>query len=401
MTIPRYVERFRCVGGVCPDTCCAGWSVYLDRETYALYESVTQEPLRTRIQQCVSPAERGDALRFGKIVFASDGATCGMRTTDGLCAIQAELGEGALSNVCDVFPRMTCRFGSRIEQSLSFSCPEALRLALETPDAMAWCEAEIPVRPETLIDVPPVAGFELQTMQDMRLFTLQLMQTAEIPLLEKLGVLGWICSRADELSAESRLEQIVGALLQESLDLIESGAFTAFFSDMPDQVGVSANVFSLLLGPLAGKGGSIRQRDVLRQVATGLGLAGAVGPDPAQIEMRYRRGLATLDSSAADVDRLLGIFLINEMLRDVFPWGHGPVLLKSFRRLVISFGTLRLMLAGAAASTHESLNMEQMASVVQVHARLFMHDAAFFERGERLLVGSECGSIDRLCRLLK
>lgn len=401
MTVPRYMEHFRCIGGVCPDTCCTGWRVYLDRDTYALYQSVRQEPLRTRIHECVALGETGDSSRYGQIVFAADSATCGMRTMDGLCAIQAELGEAALSNVCDVFPRMSCQFGSRLEQSLSFSCPEAIRLALEIPDAMACCEVELPVRPETIIDIPPVAGFDLQAMKDLRLFALQLMQTRAIPLLERLGALGWICSRADELSAESGQAPEVSALLQDSLDLIESGTIAAYFSGMPDQVGASANVFSLLLGQLAGKGVSARQRDVLHQVATGLELDGTGRAGPAQIERCYRRGRTILDSSATDVDHLLTIFLVNEILRDVFPWGHGPSLLKSFRRLTISFGTLRLMLAGVAASAGEPLNMQQMASVVQVHARLFMHDAAFFERGERLLVGSECGSMDRLCALLK
>ena len=39
MTIeyPDYYEKFRCIGGACPDTCCAGWEVDIDEETAEYY----------------------------------------------------------------------------------------------------------------------------------------------------------------------------------------------------------------------------------------------------------------------------------------------------------------------------------------------------------------------------
>ena len=29
-TIPHYYNRFQCMAGSCPDTCCAGWEIAID-----------------------------------------------------------------------------------------------------------------------------------------------------------------------------------------------------------------------------------------------------------------------------------------------------------------------------------------------------------------------------------
>ena len=29
-TIPHYFKSFHCIGGECPDTCCAGWQIQID-----------------------------------------------------------------------------------------------------------------------------------------------------------------------------------------------------------------------------------------------------------------------------------------------------------------------------------------------------------------------------------
>ena len=34
---PDYYEKFKCVGGDCKDTCCAGWEIDIDEETFYYY----------------------------------------------------------------------------------------------------------------------------------------------------------------------------------------------------------------------------------------------------------------------------------------------------------------------------------------------------------------------------
>jgi len=37
--MPRYMERFRCIGPACEDTCCAWWGISVDRRAYDRYRS--------------------------------------------------------------------------------------------------------------------------------------------------------------------------------------------------------------------------------------------------------------------------------------------------------------------------------------------------------------------------
>ena len=50
---------------------------------------------------------------------------------DGLCRIQAELGESALCETCRQFPRLTHDYGDFVELGLELSCPEAARWILD------------------------------------------------------------------------------------------------------------------------------------------------------------------------------------------------------------------------------------------------------------------------------
>jgi len=122
---PSYFDNFRCIASACPDSCCKEWDVQIDEDKAALYRSL--------------PGELGDRLR--EVLTEEDGETvmtiidgrCPMWRTDGLCRIQAELGEEALCKTCREFPRLTHDYGDFVEYGLELSCPEAARIILNCP----------------------------------------------------------------------------------------------------------------------------------------------------------------------------------------------------------------------------------------------------------------------------
>lgn len=120
-----YFDRFRCLAGACPDSCCAGWEIDVDDVSAARYRTLPG-PLGDRLRQVLEETE--DGVRFR----CTDGR-CPMWRQDGLCQIQAELGEAALCDVCREFPRLTHNYGAFRELGLELSCPEAARLILSDP----------------------------------------------------------------------------------------------------------------------------------------------------------------------------------------------------------------------------------------------------------------------------
>lgn len=123
---PSYFDTFRCIAGDCPDSCCKEWDVLVDEDKAALYRAL--------------PGTLGDRLR--QVLKDEDGETymtienrrCPMWRDDGLCRIQAELGEEALCKTCRDFPRLTHDYGDFVEYGLELSCPEAARIILGTPE---------------------------------------------------------------------------------------------------------------------------------------------------------------------------------------------------------------------------------------------------------------------------
>ena len=132
---PRYFDAFSCIAAGCPDSCCKEWDVQVDALSAAYYRSL--------------PGALGDDLR--RLLKDEDGETvmtivdgrCPMWRQDGLCRIQAQLGEEALCKTCREFPRLTHDYGDFIERGLELSCPEAARMILSAPAAESIVE-EIP-----------------------------------------------------------------------------------------------------------------------------------------------------------------------------------------------------------------------------------------------------------------
>lgn len=126
LTKPGYYDEFRCIAGACPDSCCKEWDVQVDAQAAEYYRSL--------------PGALGDRLR--EVLREEDGETvmtivdgrCPMWRQDGLCRIQAELGEAALCHVCREFPRLRHDYGDFVELGLELSCPEAAGMILANPN---------------------------------------------------------------------------------------------------------------------------------------------------------------------------------------------------------------------------------------------------------------------------
>ena len=160
ITKPAYFDDFHCIASSCPDSCCKEWDVQVDESSAALYRSL--------------PGALGHRLREvlhtenGETVMTIVNGRCPMWREDGLCRIQAELGEAALCKTCREFPRLTHDYGDFLERQLELSCPEAARILLTAPAAPAISE-EVPggCEPEYDEEAMDVLKQTRQTMLDL------------------------------------------------------------------------------------------------------------------------------------------------------------------------------------------------------------------------------------------
>lgn len=131
--VPDYYEKFRCLAGACPHTCCEKWEVVLDEETACRYFGVPG-PLGDRLRSSMQADGEGD------FCFPLDGGRCPFLDGENLCEIHRRLGEDATSVTCREHPRFTEDYGPFREITLSASCPAANALLLGTDAPLTFLE---------------------------------------------------------------------------------------------------------------------------------------------------------------------------------------------------------------------------------------------------------------------
>ena len=120
--VPDYFKEFKCIASECEDTCCAGWQIVIDNETYNKYQKISGkfgERLRSEIVQ-----------QDGENIFVLKGNNCSFLNEGKTCDIYTEIGEDSLCYTCRQYPRYMEEFGNLREIGISLSCPEAARIIL-------------------------------------------------------------------------------------------------------------------------------------------------------------------------------------------------------------------------------------------------------------------------------
>ena len=121
---PSYYPQFFCIAGACKHSCCIGWEIGIDKESYKRFRQLD--------------AGSGKILnkiicQDGEYAFKTDASgRCPFLNADGLCDLICEYGESALCEICADHPRFRSFFEHFTEIGLGVSCEEAARIILES-----------------------------------------------------------------------------------------------------------------------------------------------------------------------------------------------------------------------------------------------------------------------------
>lgn len=199
-----FCDRFRCLAGSCPDTCCQGWEIVIDPETLARYRAL--------------PGELGERLRAaihtenGESWFALEDGHCPLLSPERLCGVHLALGEEGLCGTCREHPRFIEEYGQTKELTLSVSCPAAARLLLRRePVRLVSRETGEPA--DNFCTLDPSLYF---TLLHARAAAISLVQDRSLPLADRLALLLWGSVRLQHQLDESRYDR--AALLAKRLD---------------------------------------------------------------------------------------------------------------------------------------------------------------------------------------
>ena len=175
--VPKYFKDFKCIASECEDTCCAGWGIVIDDETYKKYQKVE--------------GDFGDRLRSeivhdgGENIFVLKGNDCPFLNENKLCDIYNEVGEDALCYTCKQYPRYMEEFGGLREIGISLSCPEAARIILRNEEKAIFELSENEEEVSSYNDIN--AKLYIELMQ-CRQIVLNILQDRDINLNTRVAI---------------------------------------------------------------------------------------------------------------------------------------------------------------------------------------------------------------------
>ncbi len=124
--VPDYYPDFACKMGACRHACCEGWPVCISVDEYFRLLGAECSPRFRTLMDCALQVLRDPTPdRYAQIAPDLDG-NCRLRAPDGRCALQLELGEEMLPDICRLYPR-----GIRAQGSFRCCCSNSCEATVE------------------------------------------------------------------------------------------------------------------------------------------------------------------------------------------------------------------------------------------------------------------------------
>lgn len=178
---PDFYEDFKCIGGECPATCCAGeWTIYIDQETKKQYDSVPGAFGQTLKENIITTNDSLFAFRL------TENGRCPFLDSDNLCEIYQQLGPEKLCNTCQIYPRVIFQYGDITFHTLTLSCPEVSRIILNRTSPISFSLREMPSKNE---NDPSTDWDWFNKLMSCFIFSIDLIQNRNYPLSARLRVL--------------------------------------------------------------------------------------------------------------------------------------------------------------------------------------------------------------------
>ncbi len=203
---PFYFDEFSCIGGKCPETCCAGWKIIIDSETYKKYQQVDGEFGR-KLVNSISVNDKGENIF---ILNRENNEACPFLNTNLLCDIFLNIGEEQLCKTCKIYPRSMKKYGDIFEQDLTLSCPEVARILVNYDESIEFCFSECVE--ETYIEDEIDDEVLFNSLIAGRGLSVDLIQIKEIPIWKRLYLCLTIADKLQKCIDKNEINMIQKSL---------------------------------------------------------------------------------------------------------------------------------------------------------------------------------------------
>ena len=373
---PFYYDDFKCIANDCIDSCCIGWQINIDENTYKKYKKVKGvfgKELNNSINRIRSKSSK---LDYGKMKLKDK--RCSMLNEYNLCNVYINLGENYLCNTCKIYPRNINKYGEFYERNLNMSCPEVARYLVNLKNYFSFNmdEEELSDLDKDYIVDKSYDENLYNFLWDSRSLAMEIIQFKEIEIWKRIIFLKILTDKVQRLIDEENYEnygKVLNAFRDEitNIDIINS----------LDKIKVVPNVKINFIKSVIdisskyeirnGKYGKlieaynelfINNNDVKQSIEFIL-----------KKEVEFNEYLKDKDN----IFENLLIYLIYKYFMRVV---YTKDLNKEINNIIISYAMIKMLLLGRYNANENKLDEEDFVEVFYVFSRVIEHKSGFLDR---------------------
>lgn len=369
----QYMHDFHCIGSSCEDSCCVGWRVDIDKKTYLKYRNLREASLKPLIKTYIKRTKDAQSdYKYARIDMVKD--SCPFLDEKRLCNIQKTVGESYLSLTCRTYPRVMNRTDHVFEYSAVLSCPEIARLALLNENGVAFDIKEDVIPQMAIKDVLEGSELENRHFNQIRLFSLNLLQDRRFSLSERLIFLGIIYKQIEALENTEEIPDYIEKLS----DQIDAGSYGETFKNIPDNLSMQLRLAKKLADKKIIQGiNSPRFLDHLKCMMVAIGFDGKNSDEI--LTENYRKMLKTYYAPFMDEKSyIMENYLVNQFFGEHMPYGGNSSLWESYVRLCTLYSIMKLVMIGVSGY-RKNMTDELAVSVIQSFSKAIAHNKQYVD----------------------
>ncbi|GIO07344.1 flagellin lysine-N-methylase [Brevibacillus reuszeri] len=404
--VPKYMDQFQCIGSSCEDTCCAGWSVTIDKATYKKYKKVKSPGIASKLDKEVTRNRSNPTERNYAKISMSGCNSCPMLSKDSLCEIQLMLGEEYLSTTCASYPRVTNIVNGNYEMSANLSCPEAARLALLNPDPMEFFEIKLNRNNKhSLFNQIHPEQYNPTQIQfyfwDLRIFSIELLQNRTYSLTDRILILGLFFQNVQDLVNNASSSDVPN-LIENYRKLVRAGSLRESLLQIPIEATAQIRLLKELIDVRIHAGGA-NQRYLRSFEEFLLGIAYEETAEIETIATRYQFAYDNYYKTYMDKHSyILENYLVNYIFKNTFPfYGNNISILDNYVFLALHYSLIKMHLIGIAGFHKEKLEVDHILTLIQSLAKTIEHNNRYLQFAFDYLKTREFTSIAGMAIFLK
>ncbi|EOU2034024.1 lysine-N-methylase [Clostridium perfringens] len=366
------MKTFKCIGPNCTDTCCAGWDINIDENTFKKYEN-NKGNLKELINgKYIKNSESDDSFNYGFMKITEDNK-CPFLNENLLCEIHGKCGEENLSITCRRYPRVFNIIDHIYEKSGLPSCEEICSKAFLNKEKMEFIEIEEDL-PEDFLEIRRVIDTEafigsdnlIQYFWDIRIISINIMQNRNFSIEKRLSLLRAFYKSLEDLKTEENFYEIEDLL--EKITEYPSNITEFIDSKKIIPLSITNNFFKIILDEkLLRKVIGTRLKKLLLDLNKDQNLFNNI----------HKYDLNSFDTYFKKYSYIFENYLVNQIFKDIIPFNTGGDLNESIHKLINTYKLIKSYLILWNISSQNEISEKNIIYVIQALSKDLEHNKVF------------------------